>query len=138
MSIDKERVKKDSKFIRDSIKKLEILNRLSEEEFLGNFKNVDSSKYLLRTSIEAMVDLSNYVVIANGWGLPENIEKTFKMLCEKKIMNNSSFEEYMELINLKDKLTFMYATIDDDFIYKEMKKSIKKLQNIDEEIKKLA
>lgn len=138
MSIDKERVKKDSKFIRDSIKKLEILNRLSEEEFLGNFKNVDSSKYLLRTSIEAMVDLSNYVVIANGWGLPENIEKTFKMLCEKKIMNNSSFEEYIELINLKDKLTFMYATIDDDFIYKEMKKSIKKLQNIDEEIKKLA
>lgn len=138
MSIDKERVKKDSKFISDSIKKLEILNRLSEEEFLGDFKNIDSSKYLLRTSIEAMVDLSNYVVIANGWDLPENMEKTFKILCEKKLMNNSSFEEYMELINLKDKLTFMYATIDDDFIYKEMKKSIKKLQNIDEEIKSLA
>lgn len=138
MSIDKERVKKDSKFISDSIKKLEILNRLSEEEFLGDFKNIDSSKYLLRTSIEAMVDLSNYVVIANGWDLPENMEKTFKILCEKKLMNNSSFEEYMELINLKDKLTFMYATIDDDFIYKEMKKSIKKLQNIDEEIKTLA
>ncbi|MGG5462741.1 type VII toxin-antitoxin system HepT family RNase toxin [Clostridium sp. B9] len=135
MAVNKERVNKDLKFISESIKKLEILNRLSEDEFLKDFKNIDSTKYLLRTSIEAMVDLSNYVVVSNGWDLPENMEQTFKILCEKEIVKEYEFEEYMELINLKDKLTFMYASIEDEFIYNELKKSITKLKNISESIK---
>lgn len=134
MAINKDRIKKDLKFISESIKKLEILNRLSEDEFLKDFKNVDSTKYLLRTTIEAMVDLSNYVVVSNGWDLPENMEKTFKILCEKNILKECEFKDYMELVNLKDKLTFMYASIEDEFIYNELKKSITKLKNIAESI----
>lgn len=130
MSVDKNRINQDLKFICENIKKLEILNRLGEEEFLKDFKNVDSTKYLLRSSIEAVLDLSNYTVISNGWDMPENIEKTFKVLREKNIIRDFEFEEYMELVNLKDKLTFMYASIEDEFIFNELKKTIIKLKNI--------
>ncbi|XZI41484.1 DUF86 domain-containing protein [Clostridium perfringens] len=130
MSVDKNRINQDLKFICENIKKLEILNRLGEEEFLKDFKNVDSTKYLIRSSIEAVLDLSNYVVISNGWDMPENIEKTFKVLSEKNIIRDFEFEEYMELVNLKDKLTFMYASIEDEFIFNELKKIIIKLKNI--------
>mgnify|MGYP002770997451 FL=1 len=130
MSVDKNRINKDLKFICENIKKLEILNRLGEEAFLKDFKNVDSTKYLLRSSIEAVLDLSNYAVISNGWDMPENIEKTFKVLREKNIIRDFEFEEYMELVNLKDKLTFMYASIEDEFIFNELKKTIIKLKNI--------
>lgn len=130
MSVDKNRINQDLKFICENIKKLEILNRLGEEEFLKDFKNVDSTKYLLRSSIEAVLDLSNYTVISNGWDMPENIEKTFKVLREKNIIRDFEFEEYMELVNLKDKLTFIYASIEDEFIFNELKKTIIKLKNI--------
>ncbi|MCC5434577.1 DUF86 domain-containing protein [Clostridium perfringens] len=130
MSVDKNRINQDLKFICENIKKLEILNRLGEEAFLKDFKNVDSTKYLLRSSIEAVLDLSNYAVISNGWDMPENIEKTFKVLREKNIIRDFEFEEYMELVNLKDKLTFMYASIEDEFIFNELKKTIIKLKNI--------
>ena len=130
MSVDKNRINQDLKFICENINKLEILNRLGEEEFLKDFKNVDSTKYLLRSSIEAVLDLSNYAVISNGWDMPENIEKTFKVLSEKNIIRDFEFEEYMELVNLKDKLTFMYASIEDEFIFNELKKTIIKLKNI--------
>ena len=130
MSVDKNRINQDLKFICENIKKLEILNRLGEEEFLKDFKNVDSTKYLLRSCIEAVLDLSNYAVISNGWDMPENIEKTFKVLSEKNIIKDFEFEEYMELVNLKDKLTFMYASIEDEFIFNELKKTIIKLKNI--------
>ncbi|EHK2366860.1 DUF86 domain-containing protein [Clostridium perfringens] len=130
MSVDKNRINQDLKFICENIKKLEILNRLGEETFLKDFKNVDSTKYLLRSSIEAVLDLSNYAVISNGWDMPENIEKTFKVLREKNIIRDFEFEEYMELVNLKDKLTFMYASIEDEFIFNELKKTIIKLKNI--------
>ena len=130
MSVDKNRINQDLKFICENIKKLEILNRLGEEGFLKDFKNVDSTKYLLRSSIEAVLDLSNYAVISNGWDMPENIEKTFKVLMEKNIIRDFEFEEYMELVNLKDKLTFMYASIEDEFIFNELKKRIIKLKNI--------
>ncbi|EJT5936133.1 DUF86 domain-containing protein [Clostridium perfringens] len=130
MSVDKNRINQDLKFICENIKKLEILNRLGEEEFLKDFKNVDSTKYLLRSSIESVLDLSNYAVISNGWDMPENIEKTFKVLSEKNIIRDFEFEEYMELLNLKDKLTFMYASIEDEFIFNELKKTIIKLKNI--------
>ena len=121
MSVDKNRINQDLKFICENIKKLEILNRLGEEAFLKDFKNVDSTKYLLRSSIEAVLD---------GWDMPENIEKTFKVLREKNIIRDFEFEEYMELVNLKDKLTFMYASIEDEFIFNELKKTIIKLKNI--------
>ena len=62
--------------------------------------------------------------------MPENIEKTFKVLSEKNIIRDFEFEEYMELLNLKDKLTFMYASIEDEFIFNELKKTIIKLKNI--------
>lgn len=130
MSVDKNRINQDLKFICENIKKLEILNRLGEEEFLKDFKNVDSTKYLIRSSIEAVLDLSNYAVISNGWDMPENIEKTFKVLSEKSVIRDFEFEEYMELVNLKDKLTFMYASIEDEFIFNELKKTIIKLKNI--------
>ena len=130
MSVDKNRINQDLKFICENIKMLEILNRLGEEAFLKDFKNVDSTKYLLRSSIEAVLDLSNYAVISNGWDMPENIEKTFKVLREKNIIRDFEFEEYMELVNLKDKLTFMYASIEDEFIFNELKKTIIKLKNI--------
>ncbi|EOU1681261.1 DUF86 domain-containing protein [Clostridium perfringens] len=130
MSVDKNRINQDLKFICENIKKLEILNRLGEEGFLKDFKNVDSTKYLLRSSIEAVLDLSNYAVVSNGWDMPENIEKTFKVLSEKNIIRDFEFEEYMELVNLKDKLTFMYASIEDEFIFNELKKTIIRLKNI--------
>ncbi len=38
MSVDKNRINQDLKFICENIKKLEILNRLGEEEFLKDFK----------------------------------------------------------------------------------------------------
>ncbi|HAT4245676.1 TPA: DUF86 domain-containing protein, partial [Clostridium perfringens] len=66
----------------------------------------------------------------NGWDMPENIEKTFKVLREKNIIRDFEFEEYMELVNLKDKLTFMYASIEDEFIFNELKKTIIRLKNI--------
>lgn len=137
MAIDKNRVNKDLKFISENIKKLEILKRLDEDTFLKDFKNIDSAKYLLRSSIEAMVDLSNYVVVSNGWDMPENMEKTFKILSEKDIIKECDFEEYMELINLKDKLTFMYASIEDEFIFNELKKSTINLNNIKESLENL-
>ncbi|WP_300260528.1 type VII toxin-antitoxin system HepT family RNase toxin [Clostridium sp.] len=130
MSVDKNRINQDLKFICENIKKLEILSRLGEEEFLKDFKNVDSTKYLLRSSIEAVLDLSNYAVVSNGWDMPENIEKTFKVLSEKNIIRDFKFQEYMELVNLKDKLTFMYASIEDEFIFNELKKTIIKLKTI--------
>ncbi|MDZ4991870.1 DUF86 domain-containing protein [Clostridium perfringens] len=137
MAMDKNRVNKDLKFICENIKKLEILKRLDEDTFLKDFKNIDSAKYLLRSSVEAMVDLSNYIVVSNGWDMPENMEKTFKILSEKDIMKECDFEDYMELINLKDKLTFMYASIEDEFIFNELKKSIINLKNIKEYLENL-
>lgn len=137
MAIDKNRVNKDLKFICENIKKLEILNRLEEDAFLKDFKNIDSTKYLLRSSVEAMVDLSNYIVVSNGWAMPEHTEKTFKVLSEKNITKECDFEDYMELINLKDKLTFMYASIEDEFIFNELKKSIIKLKKIKNSLENL-
>lgn len=130
MTIDKKRVEKDLKFICENIEKLEILNSIEKDIFLKDFKNIDSAKYLLRSSIEAIVDVSNYIVVSNGWDIPENIEKTFKVLNEKNIFEECEFDEYMNLVNLKDKLTFMYVSIDDEFIFNELKESIIKLKRI--------
>lgn len=63
-------------------------------------------------------------------GYAREYRENFKVLREKNIIRDFEFEEYMELVNLKDKLTFMYASIEDEFIFNKLKKTIIKLKNI--------
>ena len=130
MALDKIRVNKELKFICENIKKLEILNRLEEEVFFKDFKNIDSTKYIFLETINSVLDLFNYIIVSKELDLPENLERTFIVLKENNLIGDIEFEEYLDLVRLRDRILFNYINIDDESIFKELKGTILKLKNI--------
>jgi uncharacterized protein YutE (UPF0331/DUF86 family) len=55
--IDKKRILDKVRVIQDCLFKLDVLSRLSLDEFTSDFKNFDSAKYNLQIAIEAMIDI---------------------------------------------------------------------------------
>ena len=60
--IDKKRILDKVRVIQDCLFKLDVLSRLSLDEFTSDFKNFDSAKYNLQIAIEAMIDIGNHII----------------------------------------------------------------------------
>lgn len=56
--------------IRDNLEKLEQLPQGSLEEFVADFRNVDSALHRLQTGIQALIDIASYVTARRGLGTP--------------------------------------------------------------------
>lgn len=137
MALDKIRVNKELKFICENIKKLEILNRLEEEVFFKDFKNIDSTKYIVLITINSVLDLFNYIIVSKGLDMPENLEKTFIVLKKNNLIRDIEIEEYLEIISLRDRILFNYMNVEDERIFRELKGTILKLRDIEKSLNNL-
>lgn len=55
-----EQVQSKLAVIRDNLEKLEQIPQSSLDDFLADFRNVDSALHRLQTGIQALIDLSSY------------------------------------------------------------------------------
>lgn len=59
IEIDKKRILDKLQVIQDTLSKLTILSELSEDEFIQDFRNYDSTKYNFEKIIEAIIEKYN-------------------------------------------------------------------------------
>ncbi|MGL5245705.1 MAG: DUF86 domain-containing protein [Sarcina sp.] len=128
MNLNKERINKEINFINHNIKKLNKLSELNKLEFHTDFRNLDSAKYLLRSSIEAMINLCNYIIVGNQWGMPEDCLNTFEIMIKNSRLDKINIENYEKLILLKDKLSYGYYDIEDSEIYDKLNNNITNIE----------
>jgi len=62
--IDKETISAKFDIIERDMEFLHEFNEMDEDEFLNNYKNIQSAKYSLLEIIEACIDISNHIVAA--------------------------------------------------------------------------
>ena len=55
------------------LNKLKELRAFDKDAFIDDFTKVDSAKYLLKVSIEAMLDISSHLIARNIWRKPKKI-----------------------------------------------------------------
>ncbi|KRQ87640.1 hypothetical protein ABG79_00441 [Caloramator mitchellensis] len=117
LNIDFEKIKQKIIFVEDNLRKINELKRLSKDEFLKDFRNIDSAKYLLQTSIEAMLDIANHIIARNRWGKVETNRDSFEILSNKGIIDKKDIEKYFLMAKFRNRIVHMYIDIDDETIY---------------------
>ncbi|NFI03486.1 DUF86 domain-containing protein [Clostridium botulinum] len=70
MEFDKNKIDQKLLFMDTCLNKLKKLRTLDKNIFIDDFTKVDSAKYLLQVSIEAMLDISSHLIARNRWGRP--------------------------------------------------------------------
>ncbi|MCX7950414.1 MAG: DUF86 domain-containing protein [Clostridiales bacterium] len=127
-NIDRDKILVKLSFLQDNIKKLEELKLLSEEEFLVDYRNIYSAKYLLQTSIEAMLDISNHIVARNKWAKIESNRDSFEALYKNGIIPQEYIDRFFMMAKFRNRIVHMYIDIDDKVIYNILQNNIEDLK----------
>ena len=88
MEFDKNKIDQKLLFMDTCLKKLKKLRAFDKDAFINDFTKVDSAKYLLQVSIEAMLDISSHLIARNRWGKPKDNKEHFQILFDNGIIDN--------------------------------------------------
>lgn len=110
--------------IEDRIKKLqEYLDKLSQlaktqkQEFLADFRNTESAKYLLQVSIECCLDIANHIIASSKFRSPNDYADSFRILHEQKIVPDSLIDNLVEMAKFRNRIVHIYWEISDELVY---------------------
>ncbi|AKA70545.1 type VII toxin-antitoxin system HepT family RNase toxin [Clostridium scatologenes] len=116
-NIDLNKIKQKIMFMQGNIDKLRRLQNISKDIFIEDFRNVDSAKYLLQVTIEAMLDISNHIIARNRLGKPETNKESFEILANKDIIEKKYIDVYFSMAKFRNRIVHMYFDVSDEMIY---------------------
>lgn len=87
------------------------------EEFVQDFRNVESAKHLLQVSIEAMIDIANHIISRGRLGHPKSYAESFGILRAEGVLTPEQVEDYSLMVKFRNRVVHLYQKIDPDQIY---------------------
>lgn len=127
--IDKKKVLDKLQIIQETLLKLVTLSRLSEEEFLLDFRNYDSTKYNFIKVIEAIIDISNHIIARKGLGVPRTFSDTFEILNKAGLISKEESEIYKRMARFRNRLVHFYHEVDENEVYIILKNNLEDIRS---------
>lgn len=87
IDFDSDKITDKMSFIIGNLGKLKFLRNIPEKDFYNDFRNIESAKYLLQITIEAMIDIANHIIARKRMGRPKTYGDSFSLLQENKIIS---------------------------------------------------
>jgi len=98
--------------IRDNIEKLQALGGKSADEFLSDFRNLDSALHRLQTFIQALLDMGGYIIASLGLKAPETNAEIVEILCASCHLPKDKEEAYIKMSQFRNRIVHLYNHID--------------------------
>ncbi|WP_315078603.1 type VII toxin-antitoxin system HepT family RNase toxin [uncultured Clostridium sp.] len=117
MEFDKNKIDQKLLFMDTCLNKLKKLRDFDKRIFIDDFTKVDSAKYLLQVSIEAMLDISSHLIARNRWGRPKDNKEHFQILFDNGIIFEKDVLIYFNMAKFRNRIVHMYFDISDEMIY---------------------
>ncbi|MFL0196912.1 type VII toxin-antitoxin system HepT family RNase toxin [Clostridium sp. WILCCON 0269] len=116
-NIDLPKIKQKIIFMQSNLNKLRKLQKISKDIFIEDFRNVDSAKYLLQVTIEAMLDISNHIIARNRMGKPKTNKESFEILAKENIIDRKYVNIYFAMAKFRNRIVHIYSDVNDEMIY---------------------
>jgi uncharacterized protein YutE (UPF0331/DUF86 family) len=107
------------------LKKLAILARLPEADFLADFTNVESAKHLLQVSIECCLDIAHHIVADEGYRTPSDYYDTFVVLRENDILPEAFLPTLRQMVSFRNRVVHLYWDVDDLTVYRILQENLR-------------
>lgn len=116
-AVDLDRVRDLLGHIADARRRLAELGRLTEQNFLADFRNTGTAKYLAVVAAEASIDLCNHLVARLGGRAPRDYADCFSVLAELGIVSSELARRLGGLARFRNLLVHLYAEVDDGRVH---------------------
>jgi len=118
--VDESRILHKLQAITGSLSKLEELAQMDRDVFLTDFRSIDSAKYNLQTSIEAMTDICNHIVSRKRLRVPATNVESFEVVSEAGLLPAVALPVYGSMARFRDRTVHMYDEVDDSQIHETL------------------
>jgi len=115
--VDESRILHKLQAITDSLSKLEELAQMGKDVFLIDFRSIDSAKYNLQTSIEAMIDICNHIISRKRLRVPATNVESFEVVSEAGLLPADALPVYRSMARFRNRIVHMYDDVDDSQIH---------------------
>lgn len=103
--------------IMDNLDKLRILQAKRFEEFVSDFRNIDSTLHRLQTSIQALLDIGGYIIASLGLKTPNTNAEIIEILGEAGYIPTNKLETYIKISQFRNRIVHLYNHIDASTLY---------------------
>ena len=104
--------------VRDNLEKLEQLPQGSFDEFIGDFRNVDSALHRLQTGIQALIDVASYATARRGLGTPTTSADALVKLEGAGHLPIGSAARFTPIFGFRNRVVHLYDRIDPQIVYR--------------------
>jgi len=116
--LDLEKLRAKSQTIEANLSRLEQLKAYSREDFLVDFRNVESAKRLLQVAIEAMIDAATHIIARKRLPTPSGHAEAFTRLGEAGLLPQKHIPTYLVMVRFRNRLVHVYAEVSDTEVYR--------------------
>ncbi len=124
MKVDPERVQALLSQIAEAQQKAARLGELPEPEFLSDYRNTESAKYLLIVAAEAAIDLCQHLVARGGGRLPTEYADCFTSLEEMGILPADLAARLRRMARFRNLLVHLYWKVDNREVYRILRENL--------------
>jgi uncharacterized protein YutE (UPF0331/DUF86 family) len=112
-----ERIPRRLRLFRANVERLRPPRDLGESQFLSDFRNVDAAKHLLKTAIEAMIDIAVALLASRKEPLPERHADGFEALSRLGAIPKERTPTYRKMVGFRNRVVHLYEQVDDRLVY---------------------
>lgn len=103
--------------ILDNLEKLCILRLKTYEDFISDFRNIDSCLHRLQTSIQALLDMGSYIIASLGLRTPNTNAEIIEILSENGYISKDRAETFIRMCQFRNRIVHFYNHIDTKTLY---------------------
>lgn len=114
--------------IAEAQEKAARLGALPEEEFLADYRNPESAKYLLIVATEAALDICHHLVARGGGRAPRDYADCFTVLEEMGVLSPDLSERLRAMARFRNLLVHLYWKVDNRRVYRTLRENLDDLR----------
>lgn len=128
-SVDTPRVRDLLGIIADAARRLRELGAIPEDEFLGDFRNTESAKYLFVVATEAAIELCQHIAIRRSSRSPDDYADCFAILAEIDVIDASLSARLQRMARFRNLLVHLYWQVDNRRVYRAIHEDLTDLDD---------
>lgn len=101
----------------DNLERLHTLKIKTYEDFVSDFRNIDSALHRLQTSIQALLDMGSYIIASLGLKTPNTNAEIIEILIEASYIPKDKAETYIKMSQFRNRIVHLYNHIDTEMLY---------------------
>jgi uncharacterized protein YutE (UPF0331/DUF86 family) len=118
----------------DARRKLGQLAEFSQTEFLADFRNTESAKYLLILATESAIGICNHFAARIGGRAPQNYADCFSVLAEIGVVNAELAQRLKRMARFRNLLVHLYWQVENERIHTIIRQDLVDLDAYQSEI----